>query len=581
MRNISKNIGKLLLGVAIPLGASAITLTSCDDFLDQKPMGQIVFENYWEDRADVESVVYSCYSGLLDENLMKRLFIWGELRSDNVIYAKSANDINIQQIIEENILETNPNVTWTPFYQVINRCNTVIEFAPLVAERDPNYTESDLAAHIAEVTWIRSLCYFYLVRTFRDIPYVTKPSLTDDDIDKDYRIPLTDFKTLLRQLVTDLEAVQGDAMRFYPPMSGGYTRADNPYNSSRVTVCAFYALLADINLWLGEYQAAADYAQRVIDFKANVYREVHEESPNSVRGVRLYNDKYPLYTEAQSGSNTCGYAYQANFGTGNSLESIFEIYDHDQSKENPITQTFIYSQQDANKRALCNVNPDLVSGAFTDANKYFKYTDCRFCEYFPVPVPESGIEIYKFQYYMASFTLPTQAGNTPSVSYSISTYSNKGNLNWPIYRLPDLMLVKAEALVELGGEENLKEAFEIVSANYNRANNLNDGNANCLKAEKYPDQEAMRQLVREERHRELMFEGKRWFDLVRYALHDGNNQDLINTVLPKQQKNANRIRIQLQSPNALFWPYAEREIDMNPDNIKQNPAYITNETSKK
>ena len=581
MNNISKNIGKWLLGAALPVGASAVAFSACDDFLDQKPMGEIVFENYWEDKSDVESVVNSCYSGMLDENFMKRLFIWGELRSDNVVYAKSANDINIQQIIEENILETNPNVTWTAFYQVINRCNTVIEFAPKVAERDPNYGESDLRANIAEAVWIRSLCYFYLARTFRDVPYVTKPSLTDDDIDKDYRIPLTDFQTLLRQLVTDLEAVQGDAMRFYPPMSSRYTRADNPYNTSRVTVCSFYALLADINLWLGEYQACADYAQKVIDFKANLYRETKEEYPSLVTDVKLHNDKYPLYNESEVGSNICGNAYYMNFGVGNSLESVFELYDHNQSKENPITATFIYSWQDANKRALCNVNPDLVTSAFTDANKYFKYTDCRFCEYFPVPVPESGIEIYKFQYGMFRITPATQSGTEPKVTLSSTEYSTKGNLNWPIYRLPDIMLLRAEALVELGGEDNLNEAFEIVSAIYNRANDLTEGNTNCLKADKYSDQASMRQLVRDERHRELMFEGKRWYDLVRYALHDGNNQDLINTVLPKQQKNANRIRVQLQSQNALFWPYAEREIDMNPDNIKQNPAYVTTETSKK
>lgn len=141
--------------------------------------------------------------------------------------------------------------------------------------------------------------------------------------------------------------------------------------------------------------------------------------------------------------------------------------------------------------------------------------------------------------------------------------------------------MRAEALIELGGDDNLNEAFDLIAAVYNRWNNTDEGEMNCLKRESYKDRDAMRQLCRDERNRELMFEGKRWYDLVRYALRDGYNDDLILHVLPKQEKNANRIRIQLQQPGALFWPYAEREVDMNPENIKQNPAYITNETSKK
>ena len=583
MRNISKNISRLMLGVAIPLGTSAITLTSCNDFLDLKPLSEIVFENYWEDKADVESAVNSCYSGMLEDGFMKNLYIWGEMRSDNIVYSKSGDDINIQQIIEENILETNPNVKWAGFYQVINRCNTVIYYAPEVAEKDPNYTESDLRANIAEATWIRSLSYFYLARTFRDVPYVTTPSMTDDDIDGDYRIEPTPFKTLLRQLITDLEAVQGDAMRFYPPSNPGSkyyssrrtgsVRASNRANTSRVTQIAFYSLIADIAMWLEDYQTVIDYTKRVIDFKANLYRETKDEYPSYVSGIRLAYDKYPLILEMLPGDTESGNAYREIFGIGNSFESVFEIYGQDQSKENAILNAFVQNVKTG--AVLCNVYSGLYEDAFGTSNKYFKYTDSRMCENFEFPIPEGSMQIQTYRNDYVRYTPPTSSGSVPTVTVSSTYYPN-----WIIYRLTDIMLLRAEALIELGGEENLAEAFELISAVYNRANNLNEGSANGLNASNYPDQTSMRQLVREERHRELMFEGKRWYDLVRYALHDGNNESLISTVLPKQQKNANRIRIQLKSQDALFWPYSERELDMNP-HLKQNPAYITNETSKK
>ncbi len=86
----------------------------------------------------------------------------------------------------------------------------------------------------------------------------------------------------------------------------------------------------------------------------------------------------------------------------------------------------------------------------------------------------------------------------------------------------------------------------------------------------------MENLVFDERQRELMFEGKRWFDLVRLARRDGNNDRLINKVLPKFTENAAAIRVKLSTQDILFWPYNHDEIVQNPL-ITQNPAYKTDD----
>lgn len=551
------------------------TLAGCNDFLDVKPLNEIVLDNYWTEKADVESVVYSCYSGLQTGDCMQRMFIWGDSRSDDVVYSKSGNNINLRQVIEENILETNPLVNWVSLYQVINRCNTVIYYAPIVAEKDPNYTDSEKRANIAEATWIRSLCYFYLARTFRDVPYTAKPSLDDTNIDEDYRIAPTPFKELLAQLAQDLEAVKDDALRYYPPMDSRNTKITNPYNTSRVTICAMYALLADIYLWMDEYQKCVDCTQKVFDYKMALYEEIKEEYPTDVRDIRLYETKYPLIMEMISGSATAGNAYSQIFGEGNSFESIFELYFHSgTSASNPLASgnnSFFFS---SSTNGLCNAYTELTTGVYAGTNKLFNFTDNRVAEYFKTS--QTQVTINKFYYESVSFK-PTKVSGTEVVP---DGRQNNGYSNWIFYRLTDVMLMRAEALAELGSDENLAEAFELVSAVYNRANNLEEGDALGLKADNYSDQESMRQLVRDERHRELMFEGKRWFDLVRYALRDGRNDELISCVISKQEKNSNKIRIQLQQRDALFWPYAESEIDLNP-HLVQNSAYITNETSAK
>jgi hypothetical protein len=76
-----------------------------------------------------------------------------------------------------------------------------------------------------------------------------------------------------------------------------------------------------------------------------------------------------------------------------------------------------------------------------------------------------------------------------------------------------------------------------------------------------------------------MFEGKRWYDLVRLSRRDGNNDRLIEKVLPKFQENTSAIRIRLASEDVLYWPYNRDELKQNTE-LDQNPAYVTDHTEQ-
>ncbi len=568
----TRKIYKLFAGILPATVLLATALWSCDDFLSIEPQNEIVLENYWTEEADVNSVMNSCYAQLESDDCMSRMLVWGELRSDDMTNG-SGTAYNIQQILKENILETNSYTEWQSFYNVINRCNTVIYYAPGVNAKDPNFTDAELRATIAEATTLRSLCYFYLIRTFRDVPYVTYPS---NDDTQEYQVPASKFDVVLDSLIADVERVKDDAVRSYGE--------ESVENTCRITRWACYALLADLYLWKGDWQKCIDYCDLVIDHKIKEYEEDYEENP-TILTTELYG-KYPLISESTANSNYAGNTYTEIFGEGNSFESIFELnFVNNQSVTNAAVSRFYGNN--TTKTGQIGAPSFLFTDAYAGLNDYFKKTDCRYLE--NMTEINSKIYVTKYVNQSVSFRTSTTTGAAPTVNGSARP---QAYANWIIYRLTDVMLMRAEAEVELAGNvtadvplteeqtQHYRNAFACVSAVWKRANNKRVATTDTLVYDDYAtSRTAMENLVLDERQRELMFEGKRWFDLVRISRRDGDNTRLINKVLPKFQENTSVIRIKLATPDILYWPYNKEELKQNPY-LTQNPAYETDKTEQ-
>lgn len=554
-----KNLMKSLITICCLL-----LCNSCDDFLNIIPLNDVVLENYWTEEADVISCVNSCYAQLESESCLKRMLVWGEVRSDNLTTGTSAST-DLQQVIAENLLDSNGFTEWESFYQCINRCNTVIYYAPSIHEIDPNYTEAELKAHIAEVTALRCLCYFYLIRTFRDVPYVTDPSISDT---QNYYIAASSFDDVLTALIADLERVKDDAVRSYGE--------DSEENMARITRWSIYALLADLYLWQGNYTACIDYCDKIIAYKQSEYEEIIEKEASP--DVELYG-AYPLISEAPNNSSYAGTAYTQIFGSGLSFESIFELnFIDSETIENGLVRDYYGSVSNSAGQlsALSYLYADVNEGT----NNYFTKTDCRYLSC----MSESSSSVYIRKYVTAGvrFRTSTTTGDAPTVT---ETTRSRNVGNWIIYRLTDVMLMKAEAEVELAGnivegsilsEDQLdyyKRAFACVSAVWKRANNKRVATTDTLLFDDYATSRiTMEDLVFDERQREFLFEGKRWFDLVRLCRREGSNTRMINKVIGKFKENTVALRIKLSSTDYIYFPYNEDELKANPY-LEQNPAF--------
>lgn len=546
-------------------------LSSCSDFLEIEPQNEIILEKFWNEKADVDGMIFGCYSGMQSDNMMMRMMIWGEFRSDNISRGQNLDkDVNLESVLKENLTASNYYTTWDQFYNIINRCNTIIKYSPQVAAKDPNFGESELKADIAEVTALRSLCYFYLIRTFRDVPYSTV-AFTDDDQVMD--LPATSFDNVLDSLVTDLERVKDDAVETYP--SG--TDTEKLYQTSRITKEAIWAMLCEMYLWKQDYQKCIQYADMVINAKKKQAEERQRNSYSTTDYSKFGG--YPLIGEAYISGLIYGNAYSQIFGTGNSSESILELTfmpSDNMPSNGGVNLCYGFNKSGVLTMGYASPASYIVDDVTSSIFKVFKNKyDARYYE----NVMINMIGKYVYQNSTIYFT-----STPPSVSYS-GLYSEKLNKsNWIFYRLTDIMLMKAEALTQLMSnaqelseqdQSYLNSAFSLVTA-VNKRSLCQAVLKDTLDPKSYATKAAMEDLVMEERHRELMFEGKRWYDLVRRSRRDGNTKYLSNQVLQKFTSNTSAIQDKLAKMDAIYWPYNVDELKVN-KNLTQNPAFGSGE----
>jgi len=509
--------------IIIATAVFALVLSSCSDWLDLRPESEIVLEDYWKTEAHANAVLAACYRGMTLDQVIERMVVWGEVRSDNVVEGNSGR-LDLRRILNVNITPTNVYANWGPFYSVINYCNTFLHFAPDVLQSDPNFTPNKLRTMEAEALAIRALMYFYLVRTFKEVPLILTPSIDDT---QNYDVPKSTERQIIDQIITDLLLAKQSVRRDY---------GRGAHNKGRVTLNAVNAILADVYLWDEQYENCI----RVSD--------------------EILNDPTLKLVEARKMLNQVFYE-------GNSTESIFELQFDREVQFNNIANIFygfggnpfgelsfpLYLTRRGNFSPF-----NFPASAVRESTK-----DIRETNFFGTTVNGNGFLIYKYALIEAFENADETI--TPRFRPSSST------VNWILYRLSDVMLMKAEALVQLHRTDNdLRSALRLVNETYLRSNIT----ADSLIFTNYASQGDMEKLVLRERQRELMFEGKRWFDLMRLVRRKGDPTAMLPYISPKLSGGIMQIR-RLSVMNALYMPILQRELEIN-TSLVQNPFYDEN-----
>jgi len=266
----------------------AVSACSCNKYLELRPQNGVTADQFWQTKEQLQSAVIGCYYAMevnptTSQKTPAELFLlWGELRADFIVpglgIAAAENDI-----INTNILPTNAIVKWQPIYRVINFCNYVLDFGPDVISRDHTLTQDQLNNYLGEALALRSLMYFYLVRSYGDVPLKLHSTSTDDGLQQ---LAKTKQADILKQIVADLKTAEGYCPAAY---------STNASDKGRINKFTCDAILADVYLWMDDYADAITACDKVIN-----------------------SGKYALVPGGPNWFNTL-------YGVGNSNEGIFEL----------------------------------------------------------------------------------------------------------------------------------------------------------------------------------------------------------------------------------------------------------------
>lgn len=494
---------KIYLTIAL---TGILGLSACSDYLDKYPTDAVSTDaSITEDVA--EALTNACYKPLQSSNLYN-MRMWSlDIIAGNSNVGGSGGTDGLETVQASNFTSTADNgfalYVWRSPWVGINQCNIVLKN---VATASINNNLKNRC--LGEAYFLRAHYYFILAQLFGGVPILTEPHVAGTST----AVARNTLDETYAQIISDCEK----AAKLLPEKS--------TYESSD----------------LG--RACKDAACTML---AKIYLV---RAPKNT----AYYDKVDSLCDVVT---TMGYdlskcKYEDNFGINaqNGTESIFEIqYSGDTNYD--------FWGSDVQSSWLSTfmgpINSGMVAGAYGWNLPTQEFVD----SYENGDLRKNVTVLYPGCPNFDGYTYKSSYSNTGFnvrkflVTKEISPETNTNPSHFVVYRYADVLLMKAEALNEMGHPDLAEKPLNTVRE---RAG-LSDVSGLT--------QEQMRATIINERRMELAFEGQRWFDLIRIG---ENGTYAISFLKSIGKTNINK--------NRLLLPIPQTEMDSNPA-MTQNPGY--------
>lgn len=482
-----------------------LLLSGCD-FLNRSPYDSVDTSQGFQTLADAEAAINAAYQPLQWAKLYNmRIWTLDIIAGNSEVGAGGGSD-GEETVDLANFIADADNFAaldlWRGPSPGILRCNFVLQKVPAM-----NIDETIKNRILGEAHFLRAHYYFLLVRLFGGVPLQTEPA----DSDSDLLLPRASVEKVYELIVEDLD----QAVTLLPKRSS-YTLE----HIGRATKEAAMAELARV--YLTHYQDYEHY-QLVVDLCEEIRK----------MGYQLEADYADLWNPSKQ----------------NGVESIFEVQYYGKTN-------YDFWSNENQASWLSTFTGPRNSGMAAGCYGWNQPTAEFVSQY------ETGdVRKEKTVFYTGC---PTFDGMTYSSAYSTTGYNvrkflltktqspdyNTSNQNWVVTRYADVLLMKAEALNEMG-QTTLAEAplYEVRC----RAGLTKRSDIEGL------SQMQMREKIIHERRMELAFEGHRWFDMIRYK--DNYALNFLHSI----GKTA-------ASSKHLLLPIPTQEREANPK-LTQNPGW--------
>lgn len=458
-------------------------------------------------KAEMFSQYQAIYQKMKDrqEHWYLDLMLIAEAHSDNAYAGTTGSEV---VPVENNLLEGSNSVLardWNSYLTDVAQANTIIDNIDKVP--DATLTTQERKEWKAEAKIFRALIWFDMVRIWGHIPVVTKEGvdITAENIEEVYPLYYPKQNTpeeVYAQIIKDLTEALPDAP----------AKAAN--NKTLFSKSVARALLAKA------------FAEKPMQNYNKVVQYANEVIADGFTLLPSYADLFSLNAAGDDLKvrNSAESILEAQYftGGGNWVSWMFgrDLLDYEEN--------FTWAKWVTPSRDLIRAYD--AEGDLERLNQSVVYYTTTWSNYYPS-------NKYAFMFKMRS-----------EVNSIIKI------------RLADILLLKAEALANLGGAANLQEATGIVNQIRSRVKLSN------LTAAQTASSETLLNAILHERRLELAFEGQRWFDLVRF----GKVEEVMNSLNSRDEGRLPLRRVFDQ--NSYLLPIPQSAIDLN-NNLVQNPGY--------
>lgn len=481
--------------IIVLLTVSSVIL-SCSDNLDQEPVSIITNESFWKTKDDAEAALNGAYVDLRQVSNFD-LDILGEQRS-GILGLGIVGDGGYRKYYENTISADDAGPSWSNFYKIINSSNLILKN---VVEIDFAGDDSAKNRILAEAYTMRAFTYFVMVRTWGDAIIHTDPiESANPEVTNKAKSSKQEVFNLIK---SDLEL----AINLFP-------NNDMPNGRNQWSKAGAKALKGNVFLWTGKMENGGD-----ADF--NIALNAFNDVVNTA-GINLLSDYSDVFEFDNKGNN----------------EIIMAVrYDQFESSNNYIQDMYILPQLipgdlDAETRDLIlpGGGNAIILPTKSTADK-FSLDDTRRNATFIELFSQGNL-----------YAILAQKNNGTDIDGNRQFLSDV-----ILYRLADILLMRAETLNALNqdpSDDMNRVRLRAYGDNFpdhifvNQSKSLND------------------EEILNERLFELMLEGKRWWDLVRF-------NKVFELVPSLQGKNDDKY---------LIWPIANSVLSLEPK-VEQNPGW--------